>query len=117
MGDTDLVTFLETPNYKVLYAGDISSAGEQRLIKDYDLKANILNIGQHGLFFSTGEAFMKAVSPDIAVIAVAKNTYSQSAERALATLVLMAKQIVRTDQNGIIKIAPVGGRLVISHRQ
>lgn len=60
----------------VLFAGDLSVKGEERLLAEgIDVSAQVLKVGHHGSRTSTSEAFLAAVRPDLAVISVGENDY------------------------------------------
>jgi competence protein ComEC len=105
LNDTCLVARLQTPQYSALYTGDIGANIEERLVRDYDLKSDILKVGHHGSRFSSSEAFVKEVDPKISVIEVgAHNTYGHPTKQALTNLASVADQVLRTDTQGLLKI-------------
>lgn len=56
----------------MLFTGDIEEIAEKQILKEYSgkdtLKSNILKVGHHGSKTSSTEEFLKAVSPNIALI-------------------------------------------------
>jgi len=102
LNDTSIVAKLVHGNSKFLLTGDLSSNFEDDLINDFDLKSNILKIGHHGSKYSTSDEFLKAVSPNCAVIQVGKNSYGHPAERVMSLLEKNNVKILRTDINGDI---------------
>jgi len=113
LNDTVLVTLLETPQVKALYTGDIGFVNEQRLIAKYKLDVDVLKVGHHGSRFSSGEPFLKALTPAVAVIEVGKNTYDHPTKDALDRLHKYVSQVLRTDQQGIVKITPIADALEV----
>ena len=86
-----------------LFTGDAESQSEQDMIKSgADLKATVLKLGHHGSRYSTGEAFLDAVSPQYAVIQVGHNSYGHPRAEVLNRLAAHAVKIFRTDRQGII---------------
>ncbi len=65
--DNSLVMRLSVNGHAVLFTGDMQFAEEETL-KNADLAADVLKVGNHGNPDATGEAFAKAVNPKIAVI-------------------------------------------------
>jgi competence protein ComEC len=102
LNDTSIVAKLIHGNSKFLLTGDLSSNFEDDLINNFDLKSNILKIGHHGSNHSTSDEFLKAVSPNCAVIQVGKNSYGHPAERVMSLLEKNNVKILRTDINGDI---------------
>lgn len=86
-----------------LFTGDAESAEEAQLIlNNINLRSDILAIGHHGGKNSSGQDFLAAVSPGIAVIQVGKNNrYGHPAQETLARL--KSLEILRTDLSGDIE--------------
>lgn len=114
LNDTALVFLIQTPEYRALYTGDIGANVEARLVRDYNLKANVLKVGHHGSRFSSSDLFLAEVLPDIAVIEVGKNSYGHPTPAALGRLSKWAQAIFRTDQNGLVKIETKNNILNVS---
>ena len=114
LNDTALVFLIQTPEYRALYTGDIGANVEARLVRDYNLKANVLKVGHHGSRFSSSDQFLAEVLPDIAVIEVGKNSYGHPTPAALGRLSKWAQAIFRTDQNGLVKIETKNNILNVS---
>ena len=84
--------------------GDAPKEIEEKLIEDYNIKANFLKIGHHGSDTSTSPNFIRVVSPDISVISVGKNNrYGHPKKETLKNL--SKSKIYRTDKNGSIEIS------------
>ena len=83
--------------------GDAPKEIEEKLIDDYNIKANFLKIGHHGSDTSTSPNFIRAVSPDISIISVGKNNrYGHPKESVLETLA--GYPVYRTDESGTIEV-------------
>ena len=109
--DTSLVFRLDSPDADVLYTGDIDSKLEARLIKSYDLAADILKVPHHGSKYSSSAEFLAAVNPALTVIEVgSRNSYGHPARETLERLEKFA-QVFRTDRDGTVKIEAVAGKL------
>jgi len=115
--NASLVMKLDLGNYGVLLTGDIETPAELMLLKlnseagisvreefgpDSPLKSNLLKVAHHGSRSSTLPAFLKAVSPQSAVISTDGQQYGHPHAEALTTLsrLIPENQIYRTDQNG-----------------
>jgi competence protein ComEC len=67
------------------------------------LKSDVLKAGHHGSKTSTGEPFVKAVSPEYAVISTGlNNKYGHPNQETLDTLSKFGVKILRTDKSGRI---------------
>lgn len=120
LNDTGLVERVRTPDLRALFTADIGFNIEEWLIAHVeDLRADILKVPHHGSKYASGESFLRAVDPEIAVIEVgAKNTYGQPGAATLARLASSTRAAVfRTDQNGTVEISADGGRLKIEREK
>jgi competence protein ComEC len=118
LNDSSVVVLLKTPRLSALYTGDIGENIEQRLVADYDVKADVLKVPHHGSRFSSSNIFVKEVDPKVAVIEVgARNTYGHPTQAALSRLASVADQILRTDMQGILKIVFKDGALQILNQR
>lgn len=112
-----LVLMLTIGLKKFLFTGDLESEGEERLLENQPperLRADVLKVGHHGSDGSTGEEFLRAVNPQIAVISVgADNSYGHPAFGLLNRLEEAGVQVVRTDQVGTVEFRCDGVRLYL----
>ncbi len=61
-------------NTSFLFTGDAETTSENDMLQNgANLKADVLKVGHHGSYTSTGSKFLKAVSPAYAVISCGKN--------------------------------------------
>ena len=99
----------------VLITGDATTDEEAEILGEYsDLKADILKVGHHGSSTSTGEDFLAAVSPRIAVISCgAGNSYGHPHNSTLRRLRAAGAEIYRTDKNGTITVYVENGELKV----
>lgn len=102
--DTAVVVRFVSCGNSVLFTGDLTAKGEKQILENaYDVNSDVLKVGHHGSRTSTSEAFLEAVSPDIAVISSGKgNQYGHPTEETLATLAQYGIEIRRTDEEGDI---------------
>jgi len=108
LNDTSIVARLVFKENSFLFTGDISKKIEEGLIeKKFEIDSDILKVGHHGSKTSTGENFIKEVSPNIAVIQCGKsNLYGHPHEEVLQNL--EGIKVLRTDLIGDIKILSNG---------
>lgn len=117
LNDTVLVELVKTSGFRALLTADIGFNVEDHLLaQGKDLRADILKVAHHGSKFSSGDAFLKTVNPEIAVIEVgAKNKYGHPANETLARIASSTNAVIlRTDQKGTIAIAAKNGKLKYS---
>jgi competence protein ComEC len=109
--DDSLVLRLDYGERSFLLTADAGSATEAAMMASgAPLDADVLKVGHHGSDGGTGEAFLRAVSPAIAVIQVGSdNTYGLPAPPLLERLA--GVRTYRTDQDGRIEIGTDGDTL------
>lgn len=106
--ERSLVFTLSINNVRILYTGDAPTESEEKLSLQ---PVDILKVGHHGSKYSTGEKFLLAASPRVAVIGVGKNSYGHPAPEVLERLKNFGVQVFRTDTEGSIKIPLLPGEL------
>jgi competence protein ComEC len=89
---------------KWLFTGDAPIAIEKKILERYpDIDCDILKIGHHGSDTSSSYDFLKAVSPEVAIISVgAKNSYGHPSASVLERLDALEIPYRRTDKEGTI---------------
>jgi competence protein ComEC len=103
--DGSIVARLVYGETEVLLTGDAGFETEDHLlaIASSTLAADILKVGHHGSRSSTGEAFIQAVHPQMALVSVgAKNSYGHPTQETLDRLRFAGVPVMRTDQHGSI---------------
>ena len=101
--DSSLVLSLEFIGKKFLFTGDASVNTEEKILEKYNVDCDILKVGHHGSNTSTSEKFLKAASPDEAVISCgAKNYYGHPHKEIIDRLNKYNVKIRRTDIEGTI---------------
>jgi competence protein ComEC len=102
---------------RILLTGDAGRWAEQRLLDEHpgDLPSAVLKVGHHGSRTSTGELFLAAVGPRLALVSAGEdNLYHHPSPETLARLAAAGARVLRTDQVGEIVLQPDGaGRLHI----
>ena len=93
----------------VMITGDSTMQGEANLISS-DPNSTILKVSHHGSDTSSFYPFLKAVSPQIAVISVGENNYGLPNEQVIERLKTLCP-IVLTTQNGSIIYRTDGNQL------
>ncbi len=95
----------------ILFTGDTGIPEENLLLSSTsslkDLKSYILKVGHHGSKGSTGDEFLKAVNPYMALISVgAKNKYGHPHPTVISKLgkEISPTNIIRTDEHSTLKL-------------
>lgn len=104
--NTSVISRLTFGNNSFLFVGDAyKSVGKELIEKGIEIDSDILKVGHHGSKTSTSEEFIQSVKPKIAVIPVGKNNnYGHPHQEVLEILNKYGIRVLRTDQDGDIKI-------------
>jgi len=104
--DGSVVAQLTYGKTSVMLTGDATSETENIILQEYPpsyLDSDILKVGHHGSKTSSSAEFVRAVSPEYAVISDGKNnSYGHPHKNTLDTLTSFGAKILRTDQLGTI---------------
>lgn len=101
--DRSLVLMLNFYGNKFLFMGDTSKDVEEVIMKDFNVDADYIKLGHHGSKTSTGEEFIRAVSPKEAIISCGlDNYYGHPNKEVLDILEKENIKIRRTDLEGTI---------------
>lgn len=105
----NMVSLLEYRGTRVMMTGDLTGEDEAALLKEYQnnseaIQADILKISHHGSRFSTTQAFLKQVDPQVAIIQVGKNNFGHPHPTVLESLRQHDIMYYRTDQQGAILV-------------
>ena len=89
----------------MLLTGDVEKEGEEQLVRNLSRKTyDILKVAHHGSKSSTSEQFIKAISPEYAIISVGENNnYGHPHKDVLDILIENDILIYRTDKDGTIR--------------
>lgn len=97
-----------------LFMADAEYDSEMELLKNSNIKADVLKVGHHGSNSSTNYNFLKKVDPSIAIISVGTNNdYGHPQEKILSKLKQRDIEIYRTDLNGDIVVITDGINLKV----
>ena len=101
----------------VMFTGDAESMSESDIISNSQqglLDCDILKVGHHGSNTSTSQAFLNAVSPEIAVISCgAGNSYRHPHSEITGRLDSAGVEYYRTDTQGDILIKTDGTSILV----
>lgn len=110
-----LVFKLKYKDVCFLFTGDLTNVSENEMLKYHDnLKSDVLKVAHHGSEYSTGEKFLDAVLPKVAVISVGENNrFNHPSDNVLDKLNKRGTKVFRTDKNGQIRITTNGKKINI----
>jgi len=97
-------------SFKMMFTGDAESPVEKEIIAaGGDLKCQVLKSGHHGSKTSSSEEWLKAVSPEVAVIPCGEgNDYGHPHDQTMKKYRKHSLRIYETDKNGMITITTDG---------
>jgi beta-lactamase superfamily II metal-dependent hydrolase len=108
-----VVARLDYGRVRVLFAADAEAVTERWLLaRGADLQATVLKVAHHGSRHSSTPAFLRAVAPKVAVIAVGSgNRYRHPSPETLARLSAANIRLYRTDLDGTVTLETDGEHL------
>lgn len=110
MNEQGLTILCSADNFDVLITGDMAGSTEKQLIKLYDLPiTEVLLVSHHGSRYSSSQAFLEEIRPEMAIISVGDNSYGHPTEEAMDRLRQSGAVIFRTDLMGDILVKARGG--------
>ncbi|MEK9147785.1 MAG: MBL fold metallo-hydrolase [Patescibacteria group bacterium] len=104
--DMSIVNLLEYKGQKILFTADATIKVENMLLEKYpSLDINILKAGHHGSKTSSSFNFLKAITPDLAIIQVGlDNRYKHPHQSVIERFQNLGIPIWRTDLDGDLRL-------------
>ena len=109
-----LVLRSEIAGRTVLLAGDVEGWAERDLLeRGSPLKADVLKVPHHGSATSTGDRFLSAVAPRLALVGVGRrNRFGHPSAAVLSRLAAARVRTFRTDRDGDVALVFGDGRIL-----
>lgn len=106
--DCSIVLKLTYENFTALFTGDIGINGEEKMAEMHVLEdVDLLKVAHHGSKYSTGENFLHAVQPKLALISCGEdNSYGHPHGELMKRLEERNLSIWITKQSGAITVIP-----------
>ena len=116
INSNSLVFRLEYGTFRMLFTGDAGAETEARLLASGDdLRAEILKVGHHGSAYGSTPAFVRAVSPHVALVSVGRhNLFGHPSAQTIATLEAAGARVYRTDGDGALTVTSDGTRFGVA---
>ncbi len=102
-------------NYSYLFTGDATEKVEKTILNN-NIDVDVLKVGHHGSSYSTSDDFLKKVTPEYAIISVAKeNSYGHPSNDTLNRIKKYTDNIYMTSEKGTILIDSDGKDIKIDN--
>ena len=112
LNNNSLVFKLTAGEVDFLFTGDAEYPAENYMLEsNYDLSSHILKVGHHGSSSSSGEKFLEAVNPEIAVIQVGENPFGHPSFQTLESLEQREVSAYRMDWDGAVTVTTDGDKI------
>lgn len=109
VNDVSIVIKVIYGEVSFLLTGDAGSRTEDRLLQNaLPLETTILKVGHHGSRYSTSDAFLMMVQPQVAIIQVGENSYGHPTQDVLERLDRVKAVVFRNDYHGTIVVITDG---------
>lgn len=114
VNDSSLILRISNGKHSFLFCGDISKTLEKELSeKDVYLKSDVLKLNHHGSSDTNSMKFLKAVSPEYAVVCCAEgNPFGHPHKSVLKRVKKRKIKLFRTDEQGTIILTSDGKKLI-----
>ena len=108
-----MVVELTYGGFEGLFTGDIGTETEKKLLPELE-DVDFLKVGHHGSRYSTTEAFLEKIKPELAIISCSStNTYGHPSPETVERLEAAGSQVEYTMKNGAITVETDGKKLKI----
>jgi competence protein ComEC len=115
VNEDSLVLLLEFGDFQALFAGDAGFPAESAMA-GHLRPVDVLKVGHHGSRGSTGDGWLTALAPKVAVVSVGRNDYGHPSPAALARLAAHGVAVHRTDLEGPVTVTTDGRRMALRSR-
>lgn len=116
LNQSSIVIRLDYGDVSFMFTGDTETPNEEVMLQSgLDLDVDILKVAHHGSYTSSSPEFLKAVSPEVAIISCGEgNDYGHPHDVTLENLETEDAAIYRTDELGTIRVTTDGQTYSIS---
>ena len=115
VNEDSLVLLVEYGDFQALFAGDAGFPAEAAMLGRLR-RVDLLKVGHHGSRGSTGDGWLDALAPAVAVISLGRNDYGHPAPATLARLRAHEVTVHRTDHEGTVTVVTDGRRMTVQSK-
>ena len=114
VNEDSVVLLVEFGAFQAIFAGDAGFQAEAAMgpLPRIDL----LKVGHHGSRGSTGDAWLDALAPRVAVVSLGRNDYGHPAPATLRRLAVHRVEVRRTDRDGTVSVSTDGRQMTVRSR-
>jgi competence protein ComEC len=112
VNEDSVVLLVEYGAFQALFAGDAGFPAEAAVRPEL-AGVDLLKVGHHGSRGSSGDEWLDALRPRLAVISVGRNEYGHPAPATLARLAAHGIAVRRTDRDGTVTVTTDGVRMQV----
>ena len=116
VNEDSVVLLVEYGAFQALFAGDAGFPAEAAVRPELS-RVDVLKVGHHGSRGSTGDDWLNALRPRLAIISVGQNDYGHPAPATLARLAAHGIPVRRTDRDGTVSVTTDGLRMQVHSEQ
>ena len=93
-----------------MFSGDAEQLAEYEILSfGRNIDADVLKVGHHGSDTSTSDAYLSAITPNVAVISCGvNNSYGHPHRLTLSKLLNIGAFVYRTDTDGTVSVSTNG---------
>lgn len=112
VNEDSLVLLVEFGRFQAVFAGDAGMPSES-FVRRRLIPVDLLKVGHHGSRGSTGDEWLEALDPKVAIISVGRNEYGHPAPETLRRLAAHRVDVRRTDLDGTVSVTTDGRRMTV----
>ncbi len=99
-----IITILNMGGKRILFTGDAETSLENKFVEECNLDCDILKMGHHGSYTSTGYKLLESATPKVAIASCGyDNMYKHPSQWAVERLEKMGVTLYRTDLDRSIR--------------
>lgn len=111
INEGSMILRLDYKQFSMLFTGDLEGTAETGLLGTYG-DIDVLKVAHHGSKYSTSEAFLQEIQPEIGLISCGENNwYGHPHEELLQRLEAANAQVFQTPLHGAVTIRSNGERI------
>jgi beta-lactamase superfamily II metal-dependent hydrolase len=117
MNDYSIVFRLDSKYGSAIFTGDAEEISEKDILKTgYDLDVDVLKVGHHGSSSSTSNEFLKATSPELAIICCGENNDYGHPHKETVKKLKNIENYITKDNGSVLVVMDAEGMEIIPQK-